>query len=254
MLKQKISAVIIEKDLTSVNSLKKLLKKADDMLVAGSAVSGKHGLSLIVNLEPRLIFVNIKLNDIDGFEFIQKMHKKNIFPEIIFLADNEEEAFQALQFEPLDFWTKPFNRGLLFSMKKRLNNKLKKQELLRKMDVFAEAHQTRQKRIFKQKNGIVILYNDEIIFCRAQLASTNITLITGEEIQVNTGISETTDTLNSSNFIRVNRSYCINRKYLHKIEKRTSKCILHDGKTTWDIPVSKKTLKKMEKMNVFPIY
>lgn len=254
MLNQKILAVIIEKDLPSVNLLKKLLEKAGDMLVAGSAITGKHGLSLAVNLVPQLVFVNIKLNDMDGFELIQDMHKKNIFPEIVFIAENEEEAFRSLQFEPLDFWTEPINRNLLFSMTERLKHKWKKQELLRRMDVFTKAHETRQKRIFKQKRGIIILYNDEIVFCRAQLASTNITLNTGEEIEVSTGISKTTDILNSSDFIRVSRSYCLNRKYLHKIEKRTSKCILHDGTTTWDIPASKKTLKKIEQLNVFPVY
>ena len=111
-----------------------------------------------------------------------------------------------------------------------------------------------KKRTFLQKNGIIILLLEEIIFIRAELTNTVLMLTSGEEIILKTGITQTLETVNNHDFIRINRSYCINKNYLRKVDIRNIKCLMYFEGTSWEVPASKNTMGQLEKLNVSPIY
>ena len=254
MLEHKITTVIIENNPEELKKLNSRLKKTIEFSVVGKASTGNQGISLIHNFAPQLVIVNVDLQDINGLEFVKILHRGNIFPEIVFVADNDQLAFESLPLEPLDFLIKPVKQDEIKRILERLMKKLKKEELIRKMDFYAKSHFITTKRIFKQKKGIIILLLEEIIFCKAELTTTLLILKNGEEVSIKTGLSETLDTINSKKFLKVSRSYCINRNYLRKIDKKNSRCILYFEHNTWEIPASKSTIKKLDKLNTYPIY
>jgi len=254
MLNSKITAVIIENDLTNLNKTQTVLKKVEELSIVGISTDVTKGISLISNYMPNLVFVNMDLNTLNGIEFVFQLHKKNIYPEIIFLAVNKRNAFEALKVKPFDFLLKPIRKELIEQALERLKAKFRKMELMRKMDHFAKINAVGKKRIFKQKGGIIIIQLEEIVYCKAELTRTILMLKCGEQVQLNSSISETMETINSKDFSRVGRSYCINRNFLRKIDKRQCKCHLYYNEQNWTVPASKTTIIQLEKLNVSTMY
>ncbi|NQU54394.1 MAG: response regulator transcription factor [Bacteroidetes bacterium] len=250
----KIPTVVIEKNDKELKKINSCLKNIDELLIVGSATTGNKGISLISNFAPNLVFVNVDLQDINGLEFVRVLQNRNIFPEIVFLADDGQFAYESLVLKPVNFLIKPINKEKINQMLLRLTQKLKKKELIRKMDTFTNSTQVVNKRTFKQKGGIVVLPLKEIVFCKAELTRTIIFLINGEKMQLKSGINETLETINSEDFIRIGRSYCINKKFIRKVDRRQNKCHLHHEGKTWEVPTSKNIIEQLEKLHTYSIY
>ena len=254
MLDLKIATILIENNQKDLKELQSLLKKTGALSIVGVATTGKKGISMITNFAPQLVFIDVDLQDINGLEFARVLHNRNIFPEIVFMAENANYAYEALQLEPLDFLIKPYKKEDISDLINRLKRKLQNKELMRKMDFFTKSNSVLPKRMFKQKTGIVIIEIEEIVFIKASLTVSVLTLRSGKEVTLNTGLTQTIEIINNEDFIRINRSYCINRNYLRKIDKRNLKCNMYFEGKSWEVPASKNTIGQLEKLNVFPIY
>ena len=254
MLDLKVTTIVIESNQKKLKELQSFLRKTGYLSIIGTATTGKKGFSLITNLAPHIVFINVDLQDINGLEFVRILHNRNIFPEIVFIADDTNQAFDSLPFEPLDFLVRPFQKEIIANLVNRLKNKLTKMELMRKMEIFTKSNSAVPKRMFKQKSGIIILEIDEIVFVKASLTHSVLTLTNGDESVLKTNLNRTCEIINSEDFVRINRSYCINKNYLQKIDKQKFNCFMQNGKNTWEVPASKNTIKQLEKLNVFSIY
>lgn len=253
MLNLKIITLIIEKDKQSLVETFAVLKKFNELSIVAKTTSGKRGLTLVNKFVPQLIFINTELADINGLEFVSRLRNSGVYFYVVFLAKNEKHALKSLPLEPFDYFVKPLKPSLVLKMIKRLKLALKKDELNRRMDEFIKKQEVATKRIFHQKNGIIVLKLEEIVFCKAQRASTTLKMSTGENVFIKTKIGETLEVINSKSFIRTGRSYYINCEYLRKIDKKSLKCVLYHEGQTWEIPVSKNTIRVLEKLNVQPI-
>lgn len=254
MLDLKITTLIIEKDQKALNQTVSVLKKFDELLIVGKTISGKQGFALGNTFIPQLVFINIDLPDMCGLDFVQTLRNRNLYPEIIFITATEKYAYESLILEPFDYFVLPLKLELITNMIARFKAKLKKEELFRKMDIYSQTNQVAAKRVFYQKKGIIILPLNEIVFSKAKRSKSNIKLRNGDDVKLATSLNETLEVINNSHFVRIGRSYCINKNYLRKIDKRNLKCILYHNGQTWEVPVSRNTIGVLEKLNVHPIY
>lgn len=254
MLDLKITTLIIEKDKDELDKTLEVLSGFSEFSIVAKATSGKQGMALVNNYVPQLIFINIELSDTNGLELLRNMRNRNLSGNIVFMANDSSSAFESLPLEPFDFLLKPIDADLVERLIIRLKQKMQTNELLRKMDAYTKMQAVDEKRIFHQKKGIVVLRLEEILFCKAELISTSLKLRTGEELIVKSKITDTIEIINHKDFIRTGRSYFINRTYLRKIDKKKLKCILYFEGKTWEVPVSKNTIRVFEKLNVQPIY
>ncbi len=253
MLDIKIPTLIIEKDQQALNESVAVFEKFNELSIVGKATSGKQGYELGNNHIPILVVINVELPDVSGVEFVRMLRKRNILPAIVFLAKDEKKAFESLSLEPFDYFVKPFDDSVVAEMITSLKMEIRKREMYRKLDKFTQSEAITTKRLFPQKKGVVILSPDEIVFCKAEKNNTSLKLQDRENVIVKTGISETLEIINNSNFIRVGRSNIINLSYLRRIDKKKLKCILYSEGQAWEVPISKNTVRLLEKMNLQPI-
>ena len=253
MLDVKINTVIVGKDQTEVDELQSILENFEELSIVGTATKGNQGISIITNFAPELVFVNVNLQDVNGLEFVRVLQSRNIFPEFVFVALDSQFAYESLVLSPLDYLIKPIDNELIQKLLTRLKLNLKKKELIRKMDAFTNSQSDLAKRVFNQKGGIIILNLEEIVFCKAEGAATILMLKTEEVVQLKSGISETLETINSEDFVRIGRSYFINRNFLRKIDKRNYECQMYFEGKSWEVPASKNTISQLEKLNVYPV-
>ena len=253
MLNTKVTAIILENSKTEAQKLTAILRNFPEIMVLGEAYSGEKGLSLIANHQPRLIFINLELSDMSGFELANLLNDKDFRPSIIFLAYDGALAFDALAYKPFDFFVKPVQKEPVEDMLQRLKLNAKKDILNKKMEKFANGANNEAKRVFNFKKGIVVLHLDEIVFCRADRTKSILVLNTGEELALSTGITETIEIISDDRFLKCSRSYWINRNYLRKIDKRRHKCIIYNNGSSWEIPVSRTSEKMLESMLTYPL-
>lgn len=254
MLEHKIPTAIIANSETEVKEIAAEIKDLDEISLVGGVACPQQALSLVNSYAPHLLLVDVNIDDSCGLEFIQLIHQKNIFPEVVLMGEGDSQAYDALNLKPLDFLIKPVRKQEIKKVLERLKFKLKREELKRKMDIYARSFNVSVKRVFQQSKGVIILNLDEILSCKAERSKTILTLINDEEVVLKTNLTETIETINDQRFFKISRSYCINRNYLRKIDKKKSRCLMYYEGNAWEIPASRNSIKRLESFYTKPVY
>jgi len=104
-MNQTFSAIIIDDEPLAVKRLKRLLENyRDKIIIIGEATNGKEGLEQINTKKPDVIFLDIEMPVMTGFEMLQQISYK---PRIIFTTAFEEYAIKAFEENSIDYLLKP---------------------------------------------------------------------------------------------------------------------------------------------------
>ena len=86
-----------------------------------SAINGREGLDLLKKNIPDLIFLDLKMPEIDGFEFMMLL-KKNIPVVILSAISDKETIIQSIEMGVVDYLTKPLEIEKVISLTKSILN------------------------------------------------------------------------------------------------------------------------------------
>jgi len=254
MLEHKITTLIIANNNKELNKVSELFEFFEEVSLVGGTTTAKQAFSLIDTYVPQLIFINAEFEEYSGLDLVRKLYSKSIFPEIVFYASDDTHAYESLALGPLDFLIQPIEKDEIVQMLDRLRFKLKRNELKRKMDIYSRSQDVKIKRVFPLKRGVIVLYLNEIVCCKSTRTKTILTLTNNEEIEVRSNLSESLDILNNQLFFKISRSYCINRNYLRKIDKKNAKCLMHYEGNSWEIPASRNIIRRLDSLYTRPLY
>src|SRR6266566_2683748 len=110
----KITAVIVDDEQPARDELVFLLKGFPDIELVGQGKNGLEALSLIRELGPQLVFLDVQMPGLDGFGVIKKLlEKKARLPFFIFATAYDNYAVQAFEVNALDYLLKPVARARL---------------------------------------------------------------------------------------------------------------------------------------------
>lgn len=254
MVTEKIPVLVIENSEADRKILIKCLRQRIELNLLKVAKSGIEGIQLTETLAPKLIFLKIELSDINGLEVADTLHKKNLFPEIVFLAYSDRYVYDSMKFKPLDYIIKPVTDSVLEKIIFRWERSIKTEDFERKLEKFLEPRHSGTKRKFRTNAGMVILDVSRIVYCKAAGNFTELHLETGASEKIFSTLNQTIEIINSKNFHRTGRSYCINLNFLRKIDKRTRKCFLSVNQNQIMIPVSKNLVKYLESLITYQVF
>lgn len=96
--------IIIDDERLARESLKGVLKEFPEVEIIAEAQNGKQGIEEIKNLEPDLIFLDVSMPGMTGFEMLKKLDK---IPHVIFVTAYDEFAIKAFEVNALDYLLKP---------------------------------------------------------------------------------------------------------------------------------------------------
>lgn len=103
----KIRTLIADDQLLQREVMIRLLQNEPDFEVIGMATNGREAVEAINNLDPDLVFLDVQMPEMDGFDVVEQMHPAHR-PEIIFITANEEFAVRAFDVQALDYLLKSF--------------------------------------------------------------------------------------------------------------------------------------------------
>lgn len=243
----KIKAIIIDDESHARSFLKKLFHHLyeDKIEIVDECNSVSNALISIKKNRPDLVFLDIQMPDESGFDLLS--YFDTISFEIIFTTAHKQYAIEAIRNSALDYLLKPINAKDLKSAIGRLDLVLEKKDNLNRYQLLSEniANPSTEKQqiAFPTKAGFDVIQVGKIIFCQSD-GSYTLIHTTDKKHHTSKSFKETCELLQSApNFLKVQRSYLINRQYVENF--KTDEFVLE--MTSGDkIPVSDKSFNKKE--------
>src|SRR6185295_1643918 len=113
-----VKALIVDDETTAIKTLSLMIHHyIPEITTLKTTADPYEGLLLLKDFEPELLFLDIQMPLMSGFEFLKKASLKN--PGIIFTTAHDEYAIDAIRFSALDYLLKPIDAEELQNSIKR---------------------------------------------------------------------------------------------------------------------------------------
>jgi two-component system LytT family response regulator len=112
-----MKALIVDDERLARVELRRLLAAHPGIEVVGEAASGDEALSAVAHLDPELIFLDIQMPGMSGFDLLERLDD---VPQVIFTTAFDQFAIQAFQVNALDYLLKPIAADRLAAAVERL--------------------------------------------------------------------------------------------------------------------------------------
>jgi two-component system LytT family response regulator len=234
-----ITCLIVDDEQLARDLLREYIGGEPELSIIGEAAKGKEAVELIDSLKPELIFLDVQMPGMNGFEVLEEIAHD---PFVIFTTAYDQYAIKAFEKNAVDYLLKPINQERFRLAVKRAVDRMNLEqnnvgELLRSMKT--ENKTSFDNHIFVQKSEKLInLPVEEIMFLEASGDYTILTTKTDQFVS-SSGIGKLEEILNPDMFIRVHRSTIININYLKEIEKHFNGGMLVKMTTGKSFPVSR---------------
>ena len=184
----------------------------------------RKAAEMIHACQPGLVFLDIQMPHLNGFQLLEKMPNKNF--KIIFTTAYNEYAIQAIRFSAFDYLLKPIDSEELQSSVNRFleNNEDYKQQfdLLKNIMHNIQAPSSEEFRLaLPTKEGVHFLMPHEIIRCEAVGNYTKFFVDKNRTYLISKTLGDYDALLTPHNFIRTHKSHLVNKKFISFID--------HDG-------------------------
>jgi two-component system LytT family response regulator len=227
-----IKIVIIDDELHAIEFLEYQLKKFDDVEILGTLQDSTKAAEFIEKLSPDLVFLDIEMPKINGFEILQQF--KNPTFKVVFTTAYQQYALRALKVHALDYLLKPIDQEeLRFALDDYLSSQLfTSEEQIKRLGKF-KMGQMAETLALSSAKGIDFIQINKIMYFEAAGGSyTSVVMDEGEVFLVTKGIGNFEDVLQDNPlFFRAYKSYIINLSFVKKYLRETDELLMQNGKS-----------------------
>jgi two-component system, LytTR family, response regulator len=104
----KIRALVVDDEPVARDRLIQLLREEADVELVGECSNGVETVSAIEQLAPDLVFLDVQMPEMDGFEVVRALDSHHV-PAVVFVTAYDEYALRAFEVHALDYLLKPFS-------------------------------------------------------------------------------------------------------------------------------------------------
>ena len=219
---EKITAIVIDDESHARQALMHQLKAFPQIDVIAECENGMTAVKAINDLRPTLIFLDVHMPKLDGFEVLELLGDSA--PITIFATAHDDYAIQAFENNALDYLLKPIGSARLEKTIERVSQRLNRQEaepyssetsaLLQ--DV-RQKHAPLQRVLIRDKGDVHVIASSDIVAIEA--ADDYVVIHTSEASHIKQDrINNFEKLLDATQFCRIHRSTIINLDYLKGIE------------------------------------
>ncbi|HEV8285359.1 MAG TPA: LytTR family DNA-binding domain-containing protein [Chitinophagaceae bacterium] len=223
-MNQLFKAIVIDDEPAARRLMKNLLQDHKDVVeVIAEAATGKEAIEKIEELKPDLIFLDIQMPDLTGFEVIEQLQEK---PNIIFTTAYEQYAIKAFENFSIDYLLKPIKeQRLQQSIEKlkrfgQLNHSINingLQEIIRQFQAPKKATAL----AIKTGDRIILVRYENIAYLEAEDKYVYVYTIDGQKYLTDQSLTALAEKLPAP-FCRIHRSYIINKEKIREMHRHFS--------------------------------
>lgn len=231
-----IRTILIDDEALARDIVKHYLKAFPDVEIVAECSDGFEGLKAITQHQPDLIFLDIQMPKISGFEMLELVEKR---PAVIFTTAFDEYAIKAFEVNAVDYLLKPIEQGRFEQAMQKLPAKLAKGDNSQELLETASLSPAQNNRVVVKNAGVIkIIPVEAIHYLEADDDYVKLSTTEGN-FQKNKTMSFFEQTLDTTQFIRIHRSYIINLAQVTKIELKEKESYVVLLKSGIWLPVSK---------------
>jgi two-component system LytT family response regulator len=208
-----VRTLIVEDEPHARHYLRELLSDEPEVAIVGEASSGAEGVGLIRKVSPDLVFLDIQMPDVSGFDLIAEIGVEKM-PAFVFVTAYSEFAVRAFEVEAVDYLCKPFDRDRLSDSLERAIRRLQVRNGQAAENGLGTSYDKTDpwlSRIpIKEKNGIIFVPVDGILWIEAkdkyvELHTPDRTYLARQTIQ------SLEESLDPKQFVRIHRSTIVRK-------------------------------------------
>jgi two-component system LytT family response regulator len=226
-----IKAIIIDDEQPAREIIKHYLGAHKNITVIGEFSDGFAGIKGINELKPDLVFLDIQMPKLTGFEMLELLEAT---PYIIFTTAYDQYAIKAFEMNAVDYLLKPYSQERFDQALVKANERMAKAEksTIKKLtEHLAENQETLDRVVVKTGNKIKVIPEETILYIESQDDYVMIYTSEGKYLKQQT-MKYFEQHLDSRHFIRIHRSYIANIdtiKQLELYEKNSYLAVLSNG-------------------------
>lgn len=214
---KEFKTIIIDDERLAREELKSLLKDFLEINIIDEAQNGDEGIEKISQLKPDLIFLDVSMPGMTGFEMLKKLE---YIPHVIFVTAYDEFALKAFEVNALDYLLKPVDIDRLTETIEKLRQKDESDS-----EATGSAKTIRGDRTLSLNDRVFIKDGEKCYFVK--LADVRMLESDGNYVKVYFGtnrplilrsLNSFEDRLDSEYFFRANRKFIINLEWIEHIE------------------------------------
>ncbi|HJV49592.1 MAG TPA: response regulator [Geothrix sp.] len=247
-----MKALIIDDEDLARAVVREHLAAHSDVEIAAECANGFEALKAAAQHQPDLIFLDIQMPKLDGFEVLELLEAEGKRPAVVFVTAYDQHAMRAFEAHAVDYLLKPFS-------KERFDAALAKARALQAAapaapvpaatELSAAARQGKPLERIVVKDGpkVTVVHLDRLDWVQAQ--DDYVLLRTeGKNLLKQQTLASLESQLDASRFIRIHRSYILNLDRLVRVEQDTKEhrdAILRDGT---HLPVSRAGFQRLREL------
>lgn len=216
-----MKAVLIDDERDALEMLEWSIKKfAPQVEILAMCDSALDGIEKIKALKPELVFLDIEMPQLNGFDLLEKLGKYEF--EVIFITAYNQFGIKALKICALDYLLKPIDGDeLKIAVEKALTKKTKTSSMqLEMLMSYFKPDKPRTRRIaLTASDHLIFVETNDIIYCESDSNYTTFFLAKGEKVVISKTLKDVEEILEGSDFFRIHASYLINMKHVSKFTR-----------------------------------
>jgi two-component system, LytTR family, response regulator len=216
----RLRVVIVDDEKPARELIATLLRSVPDVDIVAQCSDGSSAVTEIEKHEPDLVFLDVQMPDIDGFEVLASL-RTTVRPLVVFVTAYDRHALQAFQVHAIDYILKPFEYDRLQQAVAHARTRLSERDraessdrLLRLLE--AVKPPAEWDRIAVRDNGRVLFVRISDI-SRIEAEGNYVCVHSGREKHLHREtMADMEERLNAKRFVRVSRSALVNLEYVRE--------------------------------------
>jgi two-component system LytT family response regulator len=212
-----IRALIVDDEPPARENLRVLLEGESGVEIVGERSSGAHAVEAIRSLEPDLVFLDVQMPGMDGFEVIEAVGAERM-PIVVFVTAYDRYALQAFEAHALDYLLKPFDDRRFATALGRARERIRERgesDLARRLVSLVEERsggEPNRRRLthltVRERDRVVVLKADDVH--RFEAAGDYVTAHVGKKVHLLDDTMKSLEArLDPRRFVRIHRSHIV---------------------------------------------
>ncbi len=225
-----IKTIIIEDEKQSREVLELMLKNYSDIELVDSCATPALGIESIQKHEPDLVFLDIEMPRMNGFEMLKKLNYINF--DVIFTTAYDKYAINAIKISALDYLLKPIDKeelsGAISKCLKNRDEKLTRDKMNILLKNLTQHNALDRTITLTSVDGIRFIKMKDIVRLEAKGRYTRFYLLNKEVILASRTLGDFEEALSSNEFFRIHETHIINLLYIDRFHKGNNYVLLND--------------------------
>lgn len=237
-----LKTIIVDDEPDSIKLLElQLAQHCPQIEIAGTYSSSIKALPAIEKLQPDLIFLDIEMPVMNGFELLEKI--LHLPFSVIFITAYNEYALKAFRFNAVDYLLKPVEAADLIQAVAKAAQRIKPTNTqLSLMQKQMRGEPATRIAIPGQQGGVSFIDLNDIIYSEASNNYSKLILADGKQFLISKTLKDVQEVLEEEHFLRVHRQYIINLNHVKQFNRNEGILTMVNGD---HIPIARNQKEKL---------